>query len=100
MAACGRCPTSADAKAMQARGGKLVVIDPRRTETAELADQHLFIRPGGDAFLLLGIVHTLFADRRGRLRPPGPPPRGGGGAAGGGAAPFPPRGGARRGGGA
>ncbi|HEX8108461.1 MAG TPA: molybdopterin-dependent oxidoreductase, partial [Kofleriaceae bacterium] len=55
------------AKAMQARGGKLIVIDPRRTETAELADQHLFIRPGGDAFLLLGIVHTLFADRRVRL---------------------------------
>jgi anaerobic selenocysteine-containing dehydrogenase len=55
------------AKAMQARGGKLVVIDPRRTETAELADRHLFIRPGGDAFLLLGIVHALFADRRVRL---------------------------------
>lgn len=50
------------AKAMQARGGKLVVIDPRRTETAELADQHLFIRPGGDVFLLLGIVQTLFAE--------------------------------------
>jgi anaerobic selenocysteine-containing dehydrogenase len=55
------------ARAMQARGGQLIVIDPRRTETAELADQHLFIRPGGDAFLLLGIVHTLFADRRVRL---------------------------------
>jgi anaerobic selenocysteine-containing dehydrogenase len=55
------------ARAMQARGGKLVVIDPRRTETAELADQHLFIRPGGDAFLLLGVVHVLFADRRVRL---------------------------------
>jgi len=55
------------AKAMQARGGTLIVIDPRRTETAELADQHLFIRPGGDAFLLLGIVHVLFADRRIRL---------------------------------
>jgi len=60
------------AKAMQARGGKLVVIDPRRTETAELADQHLFIRPGSDVFLLLGIVHVLFADglvRLGRLAP-------------------------------
>ncbi len=50
------------AKAMQARGGKLIVIDPRRTETAAFADQHLFIRPGGDAFLLLGIVHTLFEE--------------------------------------
>lgn len=51
------------AKAMQARGGRLVVIDPRRTETAELADQHVFIRPGGDVFLLLGIVNVLFADK-------------------------------------
>ena len=48
------------AKAMRARGGKLVVIDPRRTETADVADAHHFIRPGGDAFLLLGMVHTLF----------------------------------------
>jgi anaerobic selenocysteine-containing dehydrogenase len=55
------------AKAMQARGGKLVVIDPRRTETAELADQHIFIRPGGDVFLLLGIVNVLFADKLVRL---------------------------------
>ncbi|HSK02960.1 MAG TPA: molybdopterin-dependent oxidoreductase, partial [Kofleriaceae bacterium] len=60
------------AKAMQARGGRLVVIDPRRTETASLADRHLFIRPGADAFLLLGIVHALFAEdlvRLGRLAP-------------------------------
>lgn len=60
------------AKAMQGRGGRLVVIDPRRTETAELADQHVFIRPGGDVFLLLGIVHVLFAEklvRLGRLAP-------------------------------
>ncbi|MED5617706.1 molybdopterin-dependent oxidoreductase [Ideonella sp. BN130291] len=48
------------AKALQARGGKLVVVDPRRTETAAVADQHLPIRPGGDVFLLLGLVHTLF----------------------------------------
>jgi len=55
------------AKAMQARGGRLVVIDPRRSETAELADEHLFIRPGGDVFLLLGIVHVLFAEKLVRL---------------------------------
>ncbi|MBT9526470.1 MAG: molybdopterin-dependent oxidoreductase [Rhizobacter sp.] len=58
------------AKALHARGGKLVVIDPRRTETAEIADRHLTIRPGGDAHLLLGMVHTLFAEglvRLGRL---------------------------------
>ena len=49
-------------KALQARGGRLVVIDPRRTETAEIADEHHFIRPGTDAFLLMAIIHTLFAD--------------------------------------
>ncbi|HEY0061812.1 MAG TPA: molybdopterin-dependent oxidoreductase [Telluria sp.] len=50
------------AKAMRARGGKIVVVDPRRTETAAVADQHHFIRPGADVFFLLGIVHTLFAE--------------------------------------
>jgi anaerobic selenocysteine-containing dehydrogenase len=50
------------ARALQARGGRLVVIDPRRTETAALADTHHFIRPGADAFLLAGMVHTLFAE--------------------------------------
>ncbi len=60
------------ARALRARGGKLVVIDPRRTETAAIADQHLFIRPGGDAFFLAGIVQTLFAEELvalGRLAP-------------------------------
>jgi anaerobic selenocysteine-containing dehydrogenase len=55
------------AKALQARGGKIVVIDPRRTETAQIADHHVFIRPGADAFLLLGIVNTLFAEKLVRL---------------------------------
>ncbi|NWD05987.1 molybdopterin oxidoreductase family protein [Pseudomonas gingeri] len=49
-------------KAIQARGGKLVVIDPRRSETAAMADQHLFIRPGGDAALLFGLLNTLFQE--------------------------------------
>lgn len=49
-------------KAIQARGGRLVVIDPRRSETAAIADQHLFIRPGQDAALLLGMLNTLFAE--------------------------------------
>ncbi|MER6810141.1 molybdopterin-dependent oxidoreductase [Spirillospora sp. NPDC000708] len=49
-------------KAIRARGGKVVVVDPRRTRTAALADEHLFIRPGTDAFLLMGLVHTLFAE--------------------------------------
>ena len=49
------------ARAMQARGGRLIVIDPRRSETAALADEHHFIRPGSDAFLLAGMLHHLFA---------------------------------------
>nr|HEX4312957.1 molybdopterin oxidoreductase family protein [Kofleriaceae bacterium] len=47
-------------KAVQARGGRVVVLDPRRTETAERADQHLFIRPGTDALLLLAICCSIF----------------------------------------
>ncbi len=43
-----------------ARGGKLVVIDPRRTETAELASAHHFIKPGTDALLLSAILNTIF----------------------------------------
>ncbi|MEN5236727.1 MULTISPECIES: molybdopterin oxidoreductase family protein [Pseudomonas] len=49
-------------KALKARGGRLVVVDPRRSETAAMADQHLFIRPGGDAALLAALLHTLFAE--------------------------------------
>ncbi len=47
-------------KAVVARGGVVIVVDPRRTETAKLASEHHFIRPGGDAAFLLAIVHTLF----------------------------------------
>lgn len=50
------------AKALRARGGELIVIDPRRTETAALADAHHFIRPNADVFLLAAMVHTLFAE--------------------------------------
>lgn len=49
-------------KAIQARGGKVVVVDPRRSETAAIADQHLFVRPGSDAALLLGMLNTLFEE--------------------------------------
>ena len=49
-------------KAIQARGGKVVVVDPRRSETAAMADQHLFVRPGGDAALLFGVLNTLFGE--------------------------------------
>lgn len=57
-------------KAIQARGGKVVVVDPRRTETAARADEHHFIRPGTDVFLLLSMAQVLYADnlvRPGRL---------------------------------
>ncbi len=47
-------------KALRERGGKLVVIDPRHTETAARADVHHFIRPGSDVLFLLGLLHTLF----------------------------------------
>jgi anaerobic selenocysteine-containing dehydrogenase len=50
--------------AIRARGGKVVVVDPRRTGTAEQADQWLPIVPGTDAAFLLAIVHTLFAEER------------------------------------
>ncbi len=49
-------------RAIKQRGGRIVVVDPRRSRTAELAGEHLPIRPGADALLLLGIVHTLFEE--------------------------------------
>jgi anaerobic selenocysteine-containing dehydrogenase len=50
-------------KAVRARGGKVVVIDPRRTETAELADDYIGIRPGTDALMLFAMVDVLFKDQ-------------------------------------
>ncbi|MFC6897145.1 molybdopterin-dependent oxidoreductase [Nonomuraea dietziae] len=50
-------------KAIRRRGGKVVVVDPRRTRTAAQADEHVFVRPGSDAYLLFGLVHTLFAEQ-------------------------------------
>ena len=49
-------------QAIQARGGKVVVIDPRRSETATKANAHHFIRPGTDVFLLLAMTQVLFAE--------------------------------------
>ena len=49
-------------RGVRARRGRIVVIDPRRTETAAEADAHHFIRPGGDAALLASMLHVLFAE--------------------------------------
>lgn len=54
-------------KAIQARGGKLVVVDPRRSETAAIADQHIFVRPGQDSALLFGLLNTLFEENLTRV---------------------------------
>lgn len=50
------------ARALRKRGGRLVVVDPRKTETADIADTHFFVRPGSDALLLLAMIHTIVAD--------------------------------------
>jgi anaerobic selenocysteine-containing dehydrogenase len=50
-------------KALTKRGGKLVLIDPRRTETAEYASEHHFIKPGTDALFLLAVLNTLFTEQ-------------------------------------
>jgi anaerobic selenocysteine-containing dehydrogenase len=51
-------------KALRARGGKIVVVDPRRTETADKSDQHLFIKPGADVYLLASMIHLLFEENK------------------------------------
>ncbi len=50
-------------RALRERGGRLVVVDPRRTETAELADDHLPLRPGLDGLLLAALVHTVLDEK-------------------------------------
>ena len=47
-------------KAIQKRGGKVIVIDPKHSETAEVCDQHHFIRPGSDVLLLLAMLNVVF----------------------------------------
>lgn len=50
--------------ALRERGGRIVVVDPRRSETAEIADRHVAIRPGGDAAFVLAMLQVLFAEGR------------------------------------
>lgn len=47
-------------RAIRKRGGKIVVIDPRRTRTADEADEHHHIRPGRDAHFLFALAHVIF----------------------------------------
>lgn len=56
-------------RALRARGGHLVVVDPRRSETARIADRHLFLRPGADAYFLFAVLHVIFGEG---LAKPGP----------------------------
>lgn len=48
-------------ESLRARGGRFVVVDPRRTESAQIADEYLPIRPGTDVFLLLALIKHVFA---------------------------------------
>ncbi len=49
-------------KAMQKRGGRLIVIDPKKSQTAKIADRHIAIRPGTDAYLLAAIANVLIEE--------------------------------------
>lgn len=53
-------------KAIQARGGKVVLIDPRRTETADVVSAHYPIRPNTDVLLLLGMLHVIATEKLSR----------------------------------
>ena len=54
------------------RGGKVILIDPRRTETARLADRHLFIKPSTDVLLLLALLHVVFDEGLTAIGPSAP----------------------------
>jgi anaerobic selenocysteine-containing dehydrogenase len=51
-----------DFQSIQKRGGRVVVVDPRRTETVAVADEHIAIRPGTDLFFLLGVISAIVND--------------------------------------
>ncbi len=55
------------ARALRQRGGRLITIDPRFTETSKIADRHHHIRPGSDAFLLAAMIRTLLEEGLVRL---------------------------------
>lgn len=49
-------------EAIKKRGGKIILIDPRKNETARVASEHHFIKPASDVYFLLAMIHTLFAE--------------------------------------
>jgi len=53
-------------KAIPNRGGKLVIVDPRKTETTRFASEHCFIKPGTDALLLLGLIQVIVNNNLGK----------------------------------
>jgi anaerobic selenocysteine-containing dehydrogenase len=56
-------------RAIQERGGKVVVVDPRRSRTAKVADEHVWIRPGTDALALMALVHVVLASGLAEVHP-------------------------------
>lgn len=54
-------------KAIQSKGGKVVVIDPKKSETADMSTEHYFIKPGTDALLMLAMINKLFSS--GKAKP-------------------------------
>jgi len=55
-------------RGIRERGGRTVLVDPRRSETASLVDEHHFIRPGTDPLLIAAMIRCLFSEGRIRLR--------------------------------
>jgi anaerobic selenocysteine-containing dehydrogenase len=68
----GSLMTAPDARGrlrrLRERGGRIVVVDPKRSRTAELSDEHHAIRPGTDALLLFALVNVLFTENLVKLR--------------------------------
>ena len=56
-------------QAIRARGGKVVVVDPRRTKTAEESDEWVSIRPGTDGLFLAAMVNVMFAENLVTIEP-------------------------------
>ncbi len=49
-------------KAIEKRGGRVIIIDPRKTETAQLLGEHIFIKPDTDIFLMMAMLDTIFTE--------------------------------------